>query len=255
MPAFFSARSSFSDFAGFFDVWLWDDSSVMAPSGGGATPPWRRAAPSQGRTARVAGGGPGDDMITPVEPVLPDGLDAWCVDALGSAPVEVLSVSLRVSRVFAVRLADGREAVVKARDHPLARAATCVAVQGRLADAGFPVARPLTPVSACRGHAVHVEAHRPGGEVVTDDGPDAAASSGRLFARAATLLRREAVAAPTTPEWLAWDHDGPGPWPPSAMFDRQQESVGLPSWLVDLAGRARRRLARAPLPAVLGHGD
>ena len=39
---------------------------------------------------------------------LPDGLDGWCLAALGSAPVEVLSVSLRISRVFAVRLYDGR---------------------------------------------------------------------------------------------------------------------------------------------------
>ena len=194
-------------------------------------------------------------MITPVEPVLPDGLDTWCVDALGSVPVEVLSVSLRVSRVFAVRLADDREAVVKARDHSVARATTCGEVQGRLAAAGFPVARPLTPVTACRGLAVHAEEHRPGGEVAADDGPDAAAASGRLFARAAMLLRREEVTPLPTPTWLDWGHDGPGPWPPSALFDAQEELAGLPPWLVDVAARTRRRLARASLPAVLGHGD
>jgi len=202
-------------------------------------------------------------MITPVEPahplreseVLPDGLDGWCLDALGSAPDEVLSVSLRVSRVFAVRLADGREAVVKARDHTLARAATCVEVQGRLADAGFPVAPPLTPVTGCRGLAVHAEEHRPGGEVAANSRPDAAAASGRLFARAAMLLRREAAAPLPVPGWLDWDHAGLGPWPPNAMFDPQERLVGLPPWLVDLASRTRRPLARAPLPGVLGHGD
>jgi len=188
--------------------------------------------------------------------VLPDGLDAWCLAALESAPVEVLSVSLRVSRVFAVRLDDGREAVVKAREHPLARAATCVGVQRRLADAGFPVARPLTGVSACRGLAVHAEEHRPGGSVVADDGPGAATASGRLFSRAAALLGRERVAPPRpTPDWLDWGHAGPGPWAPSAMFDPQQERVGLPAPLVALAVRARRRLVGTPLPPVLGHGD
>ena len=192
-------------------------------------------------------------MITQV---LPDGLDDWCLVALGSAPVQVLTSSVRVTSVCAVRLADGREVVVKARDHPLARAATCVDVQGRLADAGFPVARPLTGVGPCRGRAVHAEEHRPGGDVVADDGPEAATASGRLFARASALLRSALVPPPRpTPEWLDWGHAGPGPWPPSAMFDPQQERVGLPAPLVDQAARARRRLARTSLPPVLGHGD
>ena len=46
---------------------------------------------------------------------LPDWLPAWCVEHLGGEPAGVLFRSQQVSMVFGVRLAGGRDVVVKAR--------------------------------------------------------------------------------------------------------------------------------------------
>jgi len=56
---------------------------------------------------RQAGSGLGAD--------LPDWLPAWCLDHLGGASVGVLFRQYQVSMVFGLRLADGRDIVVKAR--------------------------------------------------------------------------------------------------------------------------------------------
>lgn len=46
---------------------------------------------------------------------LPDWLPAWCLDHLGGGPAGVLFQSQQVSMVFGLRLAGGRDVVVKAR--------------------------------------------------------------------------------------------------------------------------------------------
>jgi len=46
---------------------------------------------------------------------LPDWLPAWCLDHLGGEPAGVLFQRQQVSTVFGLRLADGRDVVVKAR--------------------------------------------------------------------------------------------------------------------------------------------
>ena len=57
---------------------------------------------------------------------LPDWLPAWCLDRLGSEPVGVLFRLQQASMVFGLRLADGRDVVVKARADD-GRAVSCVA--------------------------------------------------------------------------------------------------------------------------------
>ena len=74
-------------------------------------------------------------MGVPLED-LPDWLPAWCLDQLGSEPVSVLFQLEQVSTVFGLRLADGRDVVVKARADD-GRAVSCVAAQAQLAGAGF----------------------------------------------------------------------------------------------------------------------
>lgn len=76
---------------------------------------------------------------------LPGWLVGWCVNQLGNEPVSVLFERRSLSAVFGLRLAGGRDVVVKAREDD-GRAASCLAAQARLADRGFPCARPLTPV-------------------------------------------------------------------------------------------------------------
>jgi hypothetical protein len=97
-----------------------------------------------------------------------DDLPAWCVDQLGNEPVSVLFELRQVSAVFGLRLAGGRDVVVKAREDD-GRAASCVAAQARLAERGFPCARPLTPAVGVGSLAVHAEQFRPGGEVLHGD--------------------------------------------------------------------------------------
>jgi hypothetical protein len=95
---------------------------------------------------------------------LPDWLPAWCLDHLGGEPAGVLFQRHQVSMVFGLRSA-GRDVVVKARADD-GRVVSCVAAQARLAERGFPCARPLTPVVAVGSLAVHAEEFRPGGEVL-----------------------------------------------------------------------------------------
>jgi hypothetical protein len=85
---------------------------------------------------------------------LPPWLPAWCLDHLGGEPAGVPFQLHQVSMVFGLRLAGGEDVVVKARADD-GRAASCVAAQARLAEGGFPGARPLTPVGAdaLRGQA------------------------------------------------------------------------------------------------------
>ena len=84
--------------------------------------------------------------------------------------------------VFGLRLADGRDVVVKARADD-GRAVSCVEAQARLAERGFPCARPLTTVAGAGSLAVHAEEFRPGGEVLHGDLPDVAVRYAEVFAR------------------------------------------------------------------------
>jgi len=185
---------------------------------------------------------------------LPDWLPAWCVDHLGGEPVDVLFQLHQVSMVFGLRLVDGTDVVVKARADD-GRAVSCVAAQARLAERGFPCARPLTPVAGVGSLAVHAEEFRPGGEVLQGDSPEVAARYAQAFARLMAELADVTVAPPLpNPPWVRWDHTDPGVWPAIDFLDSRDQSV-VPAYVVDTAERARRRILAAGLPCVLGHAD
>ena len=148
----------------------------------------------------------------------------------------------------------GAEVVVKARADE-GRAVSCVAVQARLAERGFPCARPLTPVVAVGSLAVHAEEFRPGGEVLHGNSPDVAARCAEVFARLMAEMVDVTVAPPLpNPPWVRWDHTDSGVWPAIDGLDRLDESA-VPWYVADAAARARRRLLAARLPCVLGHAD
>ncbi|MBW4718200.1 hypothetical protein [Saccharothrix obliqua] len=183
---------------------------------------------------------------------LPGWLPPWCVEWLGAEPVGVLFELRQMSAVFGLRLADGREVVVKARDDG-GRTASCVAAQRWLAERGFPCARPLTP--AVGTPAVHAEEHRPGGVVLHGDSPAVAVRCARVFAWLMRELAAVSVAPPLpNPRWVRWDHGGPGLWPAIAELDERDQGA-VPAFVVDTAVRARERLRSADLPCVLGHAD
>ena len=193
-------------------------------------------------------------VLTVPLPDLPDWLPAWCLDQLGAEPVGVLFQAQQVSMVFGLRLAGGTDVVVKARADD-GRAASCVAAQARLADRGFPCARPLTPVTSLGSLAVHAEEFRPGGEVLEGDSPDVAVCYAQLFGRLMSELTDVTVAPPLpNPPWVRWDHSCAGLWPAIDFLDSRDQSA-VPAWVADAAERARRRILAAGLPSVLGHAD
>jgi len=185
---------------------------------------------------------------------LPDWLPAWCLDHLGDEPVGVLFRQHQVSMVFGLRLADGRDVVVKARADD-GRAVSCVAAQAQLAERGFPCARPLTPVAGAGSLAAHAEEFRPGGEVLHGDSPDVAVRNAAVFAQLMAELASVTVAPPLpNPPWVRWDHTDSGVWPAIDFLDNRDQST-VPAHVVEAAERARGRLLAAGLPCVLGHAD
>src|ERR1700735_839458 len=170
---------------------------------------------------------------------LPDWWPAWCLDHLGAEPVGVLFRLQQVSMVFGLRLADGRDVVVKARADD-GRAVSGVAAQARLAERGFPCARPLTPVAGIGSLAVHAEEFRPGGEVLHGDSPDVATRCAEVFARLMDELAGVTVAPPLpNPPWVRWDHAGSGVWPAIDFLDSRDRSV-VPAYIADTAEPPRR---------------
>jgi len=156
--------------------------------------------------------------------------------------------------VFGLRLTDGGDVVVKARPDD-GRAVPCVAAQARLAERGFPCARPLTPVVGVGSLAVHAEEFRPGGEVLHGNSPDIAVRYAKVFAQLMAELAGVTVAPPLpNPPWVRWDHTDSGVWPAIDYLDNRDQRA-VPAYLVDTAARARRRLLAAGLPCVLGHAD
>lgn len=185
---------------------------------------------------------------------LPDWLPDWCVDRLGDEPVGVLFEARSISAVFGLRLAGGRDVVVKAREDE-GRAESCVAAQDRLAERGSPCARPLTPAVGVGELVVHAEEYRPGGEVLSGDSPDVAVRYAAVFAGLMAELADVTVAPPLpNPRWIRWDHTDSGLWPSIGFLDERDQSV-VPAYVLDTAERARERMLAADLPRVLGHAD
>ncbi|MFI5712126.1 hypothetical protein [Kribbella sp. NPDC051620] len=165
--------------------------------------------------------------------------------------------SSQMSEVQGLRLDDGREVVIKSRRDPTGRAKTCVAAQRHAADAGFPCARPLTSATYVDDVAIHAEEWRPGGEMVRGDSPALAEKSAALYAQLAAIIEQLQLVPPLpNPEWVNWDHAGPGSWPPNERHDNRPLATRLPPPLVAIATRTRARLLAADhLPRVLGHAD
>ena len=185
---------------------------------------------------------------------LPAWLPGWCVARLGDAPVGVLFEARSISAVFGLRLAGGRDVVVKVREDE-GRAASCVTAQARLAERGFPCARPITPALVVGALAVHAEEYLPGGEPLHGDTPQVAVRYAAVFARLMAELAEVTVAPPLpNPRWARWDHRDPGLWPAIGFLDERDQSV-VPTHVVEAAERARKRLLAADLPSVLGHAD
>jgi hypothetical protein len=184
-----------------------------------------------------------------------DELEAWCERWLGAKPISVLFEVAHLSSVTGLRLADGREVVVKVRP-PADRIQACVEVQHQLWAAGFPCPAPLAGPHPLGTMAATAEAFVPGGTQL-EPGTD----SPRLFAEALAELVRLApsvAAIPTLtppPAWVFWDHDQPGTWPIPDDRDDDLNHHPEPAWLDEVGRRVRRRLAQCRQSPVVGHAD
>ena len=129
--------------------------------------------------------------MSPCAPAVdPARLAQWCVEHLGSPPVDETFRSGYLSAVIGLRLADGREVVVKVRpDSP--RIAGCVEVQRRVFLAGYPCPQPLTGAVPFGGDVATAEAYVPGGAMLPS-----ADHAARAFAEAFAWLIRLAPGRP-----------------------------------------------------------
>ena len=176
---------------------------------------------------------------------VPPWADAWCERVLGSGAATLLFSVSHLSEVVGVRLADGREIVVKRRFDASRRTRTCVTAQRLLAAQGFPCPMPVTDVIFDGDIAVHAERFVGGGEVLTDDTAEVAARSAVLLADLIRLARAFDLEPPLpNPEWVRWD-----------ALPERQAAAALPAWIEETTARVRAKLAGCELPPALGHAD
>jgi Ser/Thr protein kinase RdoA (MazF antagonist) len=180
---------------------------------------------------------------------------ARCRRWLGAEPEAVLFRAGYLSEVTGLRLADGREVVIKARP-PAPRLRGCLAVQAALAAAGLPCLQPLAGPAPLGRLAATAEELVPGGDLLAQ-GPDAAGRFARLLTELVRLAP-DPAALPSlrpSPPWAAWDHDRPGLWPPPDDREGNLDDHPGPAWLDRVAAAVRARLRALGLPSVVGHAD
>lgn len=194
-------------------------------------------------------------MSSRARAVDPTHLAQWCVEHLGSPPAEEIFRSGHLSVVIGLRLADGREVVVKVRpDSP--RLAACVDVQRRMFQAGYPCPQPLTGAEPFGEDVATAEAYVPGGAMLPSE-DQAARAFAEAFARLIELAPGPAE-VPTldpAPSWAAWDQAEDGLWPCPEGSDVALDEVAGPEWIDDAGRRARDRLRAGGSDAVIGHCD
>ena len=182
-------------------------------------------------------------------------LPTWCERTLGSRPSRVLFEGGWQSAVVGVRLEDGRDVVVKIRLAE-ARVLACALVHRHAFASGFPCPEPLIPPTPIGRYVATAERYDPAGHELPS-------SAERVWRFAGLLVRLVRTMSPVVdlptldppPDWAAWNHRGPGLWPPAAEGHVDLNAHQDPAWLANVVSRVRSRLAASTLPPVVGHVD
>jgi len=184
-----------------------------------------------------------------------DALAVWCGRWLGAPPVAELFEAGYLSTVKGLRLADGRDVVVKVRPRG-SRLTGCAVVHRALWTAGFPCPEPLVDLQPLDGYAATAES------LVLDAGeppPDSelAALSAAALARLVELAPDPASVPSLTPSpsCAGWDHTEPGLWPTPEDRDVDLNAYPQPQWLARVAAAVRGHLRGHAGDPVIGHGD
>jgi len=184
-----------------------------------------------------------------------DALAVWCRRWLGAPPAAELFGSGYLSMVKGLRLADGREVVVKVRPRQ-PRLAGCAVVHRALWTAGFPCPEPLVDLQPLDGYAATAEAL-----VVDAAQPPPESELARLSAAALARLielapdPRSVPSLAPSPSWTGWDHTGPGLWPAPEDRDVDLNACPGPRWLGRVAAAVCGQLRGHRGDPVIGHGD
>ena len=182
-------------------------------------------------------------------------LAAWCARVLHSRPERTLFEAGWQSAVIGLHLEDGRDVVVKIRLAE-SRLDACYRVHRHVHEHGFPCPKPLVPPTPFDAYFATVERYQA-------DGGELPPSPDRTE-RFATVLARLMKTMPTVvqvpsldppPPWAWWSHRSRGLWPPASEGHVDLNEHPEPTWLVEIATRARTRLRMSGLPSVVGHAD
>ena len=182
-------------------------------------------------------------------------LSEWCLRRLGSEPDQILFETGYLSQVIGLRLATGREVVVKARAWQ-DRLVGCGQVQQSLRMGGFPAPRLLVPPARFGQLGVSAEELVHGGELLAPQ-PDSAGRFAEALAqlvRAAPEVSSVSTLAPS-PAWVGWDDVREELWPHPDDREGDLNAHARDQWLNDIGSAARKQLRALAQPVVIGHGD
>jgi hypothetical protein len=182
-------------------------------------------------------------------------LATWCEQHLGSPASDELFRAGHLATVIGIRLADGRQVVVRVR-RSAPRVAACMEVQRRLFLAGYPCPEPIAGPTVIGAWTITAESYVSGKAVWP--------ASGRLARPFAEQLARlvsltppvtEVASLEPVPPWTAWNHEEGGLWPWPDDLDIDLNAASGPHWIDDAGRAARQRLQAGQDKVVIGHGD
>ena len=183
-----------------------------------------------------------------------DALADWCTRWLGAPPAAELFGTGNLSTVKGLRLADGREVVVKVRPS-MPRLAGCAVVHRALWRVGFPCPEPLVDLQPLDGYAASAEALVPDFAEPPDGGLAALSAAGLARLEELAPGPRSVPSLTPSPSWVGWDHSEPGLWPTSDDVDADLNAYPELQWLDRVAAAVRDSLRASAGDPVIGHGD